>query len=376
MDTSPLRVTHVIHGLGPGGAERVLLDLAEAAPAAGMQLSVLSLMPLAEHSYPDELRRRGASVSTLELGSRWDARALQLAARRIATTSPDVVHTHLKHADLVGGFAAHRLGVPLVSTLHLVEDAPSALGRVKRLLAAQARLRIASRTVAVSDAVRQWYLAMSRADPDRVVTVHNGITPPVALTDEERARLRAEIGVPGGAAMVTLVGVMRPGKGHEAAVAMARGLPRDRDVRVVLVGDGPRRAELERSAAEDVRGGRVIFAGYRTDVSAVLQCSDVQVSASDFDALPTVLIEGLAAATPAVAYAVGGVPEIVTPDTGCLRPAGDTAGLADAVTALLADPALRLRLGTAGRQRFEREFAASAWAGRLRALYGAVLAER
>jgi glycosyltransferase involved in cell wall biosynthesis len=372
-----LRVTHVIHELHPGGAEQVLVDLATAFPGAGVDLQVLSLMPTDGQAYADGLRALGVPLSTLDLPSRWDVRGLRSAVAAVAATRPDVIHTHMKHADLVGAFAARRLGVPLVSTLHLVEDAVSPLGRGKRWLAGQARQRVATRTIAVSEAVRHWYLqTFPRVPADSVVTVWNGRAAPEPVPAERRSALRRELGLPDDAVVVTNVGVMRPGKGQATALTVAERL-RSRvpttDVRLLLVGDGELRPDLERRAGE--RGVDVVFAGHRADVLALLQASDLLLHCSDFDALPTVLIEGLAAGLPVVAARVGGVPEIVTGRTGRLVEPGDVAGLVDALADLIGDPDARAAMGAAARARFAEQFEAGRFAERLRSLYDEVRSE-
>jgi glycosyltransferase involved in cell wall biosynthesis len=285
----------------------------------------------------------------------------------------------MKHADFLGAIAARRLKVPMVSTLHLIEDAPTPLGRVKRSLAAQARLRGASRTVAVSDAVREWYLQQFSADPTRVVTIPNGRTAPAQRSAADRQQLRAELGLAEPAIAVAVVGIMRPGKGHAAVIEVARRLAQSRmqsapPIHFLLAGDGPLRGELEAQAERAGVAGDVTFLGYRDDVAAVLHASDILLHASDFDALPTVLIEGLAAGVPAVAYAVGGVPEIVTRDTGYVVDHGDMDALGAAITKLATDPDGRAELGRNGKARFTAEFDASTWAGRLRDLYAELTA--
>lgn len=369
----PLRVCHVVHELGPGGAEQVLLELATAAPAVGLELSVLSLMPTEGRLYPPRLRALGIPVASLGLPSRWDPSALPRGLVALRTLGPQVVHTHLKHADLVGAYAARRLGVPLVSSLHLVEDIPGRIGWAKRWAAAQARLRRADLTVAVSDALRDWYLRTFRADPTRVVTIRNGVAGVPPLSEDARLELRARLGVPAGSVLATMVGVMRPGKGHADMVTAARRLPRH--VHVLLVGDGELRPELE-EAARSLPAGRLGFAGYRNDVPALLAASDLVVHPSHFDALPTALIQALAAGRPVVAAAVGGIPEIVTPGTGALVAPGDTDALAAAVSRLAGDSQARRTMGEAARLRFEEEFEVTRWAGRLRSAYDGVLAGR
>ncbi|MDP8977772.1 MAG: glycosyltransferase family 4 protein, partial [Actinomycetota bacterium] len=146
-------------------------------------MSVVSLVPPRDGDHVRELRDLGVPVRTLDLEGRWDPRGFARATAAVTALRPDVLHSHMKHADLVGARVAHRAGVPLVSTLHLVEDAVTPVGRVKRRLAARARMRAAAHTVTVSEALRRWYLATFGADPGRVSTVRNGVLPPAALPE-------------------------------------------------------------------------------------------------------------------------------------------------------------------------------------------------
>lgn len=370
-----LRVCHLIHRLGPGGAEHVLVDLARAS-AGGMDMSVVSIMPSEGAEHVRELRDLGVPVHTLDVAGRWDPRGFARAGATVALLRPHVLHSHMKHADLVGARIAGMVGVPLVSTLHLVEDAVTPVGRLKRRLAARARMRAAAHTVTVSDALRRWYLAAFGADPARVSTVRNGVLPPAALSEGRRLALRAQAGAGPGTVLVTCVGIMRPGKGHDHLLRAVEHLPEQAGVRLALAGDGPLRERLQRAVASSpVLRERVRLLGFRRDVGALLQASDVVVQPSLADALPTSLIHALAAGAPAVASAVGGIPEIVTPATGVLVPPGDVAALGAALLALAEEPGRRRSLGAAARGRFNREFDAHLWAERLRRLYERVLAD-
>jgi glycosyltransferase involved in cell wall biosynthesis len=373
---STRRVCHIIHTLAPGGAERVLTDLAQAAPQAHLKLSVISLMPAAEHHYVRQLGELGVCVRSLDLLSRWDPRAFSRVLPLVRELRPDLLHTHLKHADLIGAFAARQLALPMVSTQHVIEDHPAPLQRALRWLAARARMRAADRTLVVSEAMRSWYLETFPADPARVLTVHNGVLQPaVAAGPEERDRLRQRLGVPTGGVMATIVGLLRPGKGHADLITAAAELPPTLDLHIVVVGDGPLRPALEAMAARNGARGRIHFTGYRMDVPAILAASDIVVQPSLFDALPTALIEGLAAGLPAIACGVGGIVDIVTPEVGILVPPGDAAALARSLVELAGDPDRRHQLGRAARRRFEQEFDAVRWAGRLRSIYDEVIAD-
>jgi glycosyltransferase involved in cell wall biosynthesis len=360
----------MIHDLRAGGAEHVLADLGRVAPEAGIEMSVLSMMPLAGRRYPDVLRDAGVTVAGLDLPTRWDPRALYRARTALRSLAPDVVHSHLKHADLVAARVAPRLGLPMVSTLHLIEDDPGPLGRLKRDLAARARSRAAAATVAVSEATRRWYLESYPQDPQRVVTLHNGVPTPDRVEPRAVTDVRAEFGAGPGVTLAVVIALLRPGKGHEVLVEAATATP---DVRFVLAGEGTQEEYLRR---ETVRRGvedRVVFAGFRSDVARILAAADLVVHPSLADALPTALIHALAAGTPIVASDVGGIPEIVTGDVGVLVPPGDPAALAAAIDALAGDPGRRAVMAQAGRERFAAEFDGAVWAGRLRRLYRAVM---
>ena len=377
MTPTRLRVCHIIHSLAAGGAESLLVDLAVAAPGVDMDVAVLSLMPSEGSVFEHELLRAGAQVVSVDLRTRWDPRGLARSVRAVATLQPNVIHTHLKHADLVGAFAAQRLDLPMVSTLHLIEDSVTGLGRAKRWLGAQARIRAAARTVAVSDALRSWYVRDFPAAAARVVTLHNGVVDPGPSSAGSSLAVRQALGVPPDAVMATMVGVMRPGKGHAEVIAAAQRLPGRPDIRLVLAGDGPLRHELERMAAADERARRsVVFAGWRNDIDDLLAASDLVVHPTLSDALPTALIRALAAGVPVVATDVGGVPEVITPCVGVLVPLGDPGQFASVISELAVDDDRRRRMGCAARARFESEFDASVWARRLRSLYEDVLLDR
>jgi glycosyltransferase involved in cell wall biosynthesis len=367
-----IRVLQIIHSLAPGGAESLLVGLAGLAPGAGVEIAVLPLVRCPDQSLTAELREQGVTVFDLGLSSRWDPRAIPRAEKAVRSWGPDVIHTHLKHADLIGAAVGRRLGVPLVSTLHVIESDPTPLGRAKRRAAAAARCALASRTIAVSEAQREWYLsAFPRGGRHGTVTVHNGVPPLGEVACRRSAR--REIGLPDDAVAAVALGLLREGKGHETlldAVASLHDLPA---LRLLIAGDGPLRERLQRAARglED----RVHFLGYRRDVPALLAAADLVVHPSNEDAFPTALLEALRARRPIVATRVGGIPEIVTPDVGLLVPTKDPGALAAAMRLLVEDRARRCELGRAAGERFAREFEATAWAARLRALYDEVLTE-
>ena len=365
-----MRVCHLIHALDRGGAEDVLVELARVAPAVGLDLSVVALTPLQGAVNAPRLQALGTEVRGLDLTNRWDPRGPRRALDLVAPLRPDVVHTHLKHADLVGAYVAARLGVPHVSTLHVIEDGVTGARRVKRFMAGAVRRRVAGHAIAVSDATATWARRQRQVPAARMSVIRNGVGDLAALDADARAAVRDGLGIPATARVVLMVAIMRPGKGHTDLLTAARRVLADHDAWFLLAGDGPLEDEIEAAIGADPRlCDRVLPLGFRDDVPALLQAADLVVHPSHADALPTALIQAMAAGRPVVATRVGGIPEIVSDATGRLVAPGDVDALVGALVELLTDERRRVRLGTAGRARYEAEFRADRWAGALQELY-------
>jgi glycosyltransferase involved in cell wall biosynthesis len=155
------------------------------------------------------------------------------------------------------------------------------------------------------------------------------------------------------------------------AFAHARG--EGAPVRLAIVGDGQLRPELERLAAELGVREQVWFAGYRASMLPVTAASDVAVLSSDNEGTPVSLIEAAAAGTPSVATAVGGVPHVVTPDTGALAPTGDHYALGGAIAQLASDPALRFERGERARAHVASRFGVERLVRDVESLYESLL---
>jgi glycosyltransferase involved in cell wall biosynthesis len=155
-----------------------------------------------------------------------------------------------------------------------------------------------------------------------------------------------------------------------AARARRRGV----SVRLAVVGDGVLRQQLERLA--DELGGYVRFLGYRSDLPEIAAGTDAAVLTSDSEGTPVWLIEAAAAARPAVATAVGGVPEVVTDDSGVLVSQGDEIAVSDAIARLSADPTLRRTMGDRARAYVVDRYSSSRMLAEVDVLYQNLLRQQ
>lgn len=370
-----LTVAHVIHSLGAGGAEEMLVELARVATSAGLRLIVIGISDARcetgiDNRAAEKLRDCGATVYEIH-ARRYDPTSVAKIARLLAAEHVDIVHTHLKHADIVGGLAARLARVPSVSTLHVIDIANSPLHRLRVTTAVRARRHLAGVVIAISEAQRRWY--RGKAGPGASITLlPNGIAEP--RSTRSRASVRAELGVDSGGVLALCVSLMRPEKGHVDLIEAIRELPADSPIVVAMAGDGPCLQSIQSAVANDpaVRE-RVRVLGFRSDIAELLTACDFVVQPSLEDALPTALISALACGKPILATNVGGIPDIVGPGCGVLVEPGCRSALCAGLVAManaVSSGGLAPRdMGRAARARYESRFSADTWVNDLRSMY-------
>jgi glycosyltransferase involved in cell wall biosynthesis len=364
-----VRVLALIDHFVQGGAETLLSRFAVAAPEAGIDLSVACLEERDGNPAAAPLRDHGIELVNLDLAGRPDFRALRTVRDHIARVRPELVHTHLGSSDLLGCVAAQSLATPAVSTIHTTY-----WERRREWVSGCVVGRCADRVIAVSESARQEYLRHPGWGRN-VVTIHNGID--VSAEPGSGARVREELGIAPDDLVVTMASALRPEKGHAIALEALRFLrPRFPNLKLLILGQGALRDAIAGDAAD--LGSSVVMVGFKPDVMPYLAAADICLQPSLREAFPTTLIEAMAARTPIVASAVGGIPEIITgPELGVLIPAPPSpSSVADGVGSLLEHPERRQALATAGHDAYQRRFTAGPWVHRTRALYDQILVGR
>lgn len=370
-----MRIAHLVPTLHPDAPEIGLVDLAEGASKVDMDLVVIALATTSDTTQVSALRRLGVPVEELGIAP-WDPRAVPRLSRVLREQEVTLLHTHLPPADVAGAAAALRSRLPVVSTLHRIENEPAdRVDRFKRTAKILARQRFMSRTIAISQLQREWYRRISGSDAN-LVLVPNGVVDPGPVDADVRARRRVELEVGTDGVLALSTAPMRRGHGHELLLDAVEMLPDGSPLVVALAGDGPLRPWLEsRVSASAELDARVRFVHRHDDRSGLLGTADLVLHTGRYGAAPTALLRAMAAGRPVVATRVGGVPEIVIPGTGLLT-ALSAGAIADAMVALANDPARRQRMGVAARARFQAEYDAVSWARRLEAVYEPVLDRR
>jgi glycosyltransferase involved in cell wall biosynthesis len=331
-----------------------------------------------------ELCSQGILAHHLGLRHRWDlargVAGLSVLARR---GKFDVLHGHLFFGGIYVAIA-RRLspGTAGVVTFHNLGydsyPANTAWRKARKEIDAIA-MRSLDRRVAVSEAVAAHYRAHLRLEDCDVVP--NGLDLPVLQSPRsDRRGTLIGLGVDPDRPVLVAVGRFVPEKCHGDLIATMRAV-RDRNpsAQLVLVGDGPRRAEVEEAARAAGVGEAVVFTGTRPhqEVLDIVSAADVFVSSSSHEGFSLATAEAMALGRPVVVTSVGGVPELVGNEgAGRLVPARGPGELARVVLELLDDPVAAATCGALGRHRVEERFSVQAVAQQLEPAYEAALASR
>jgi glycosyltransferase involved in cell wall biosynthesis len=350
-----VKVLHVHRIGGIGGSERHLLTLLPALAERSVDVSFLGLDDPSRAPEPFYASLR-VPFERVQAPRDIDPK-LALRVRRTVRDA-DLVHTHLVHADVYGALGARRL----VSTKH--NDDPFRAGTFR--FVERALTRRASRIVAITHALARFQVERVGLPAEKIEVIHYGLDEPPSAWGTNSAD-----DVPGDARVLLVVCRLERQKGVDVAV---RALPairkRHRDTHLVVLGEGPQRAELERLARDlDVP---LHLPGRVPDVAAWLRRADVLVHPVRWEGFGLALLEAMLASLPVVATNVSSIPEIVVDgETGLLVPPDDPVALARAVSRVLDDPD---DYGARGLKRAGAEFSVARMTGRTLAVYEETLA--
>jgi len=302
-------------------------------------------------------------AATRSPGPRVVAETVRLA-RIIAKARPDVVHLHSSKAGMAGRLAL-RGRHPTVFQPH-GWSFEAVEGSLRRVVVGweRAAARWVDALVCVSEAERERGEAVGIEAPWAVIPTGIDLRAFPAATEDGRAAARTTLGVTGDR-LVVCIGRLAPAKGQDVLLdAWPRVSAAVPGAELVLVGDGPERADLQRLAGDGVR-----LVGERDDVQTWLAAADVVAVPSRWEAMSLVMLEAMSTARSVVATDVGGVREALGDGSSAVVPVGDRTALADALVRRLLDPQLAAREGEAARRKAEQSYDAPRAAAEIAAVY-------
>lgn len=367
---APIHVMHVLGNLGVGGAEMGVLRLIHGLSEPNLRHSITIA-----GSDQTLLNTAAMDIPCHALGL--DGRSYTAFGRMAMLFKRYKVHVvHVNNLALwPDAVLASRLsGCRCVETFHGVEDPRLRFSSTKKKLYKAAGL-LSSRVTAVSEEARALLAALTGIDPRTVELIPNGVDTAryaPAPSKEAKRMLRQRKGLPPDGIVVGCVAALRPVKNHEGLLeAFAHAVSDLRtSVFLVLVGDGPLRADMERRARGLGLEHHVFFLGKRSDVDDLLRCFDLFVLNSHTEGLSYALLEAMASGLPVVATAVGAAVRLVQQGRqGFLVNSGDTVALAMTLRTLLENPAMLQPMGEEARKTVQSEYGIERMLQRYKALY-------
>ncbi len=360
---------HVLHLLSPaefGGLESVVQGLAVAQQAAGYRVTVgltVEAGTSGDHPFASPLHDAGIAVHTVKASRRGYLRECLAIEHLCSRLKPDVVHTHGRRTDVVGGAAARRAGLSTIATVHgaIGGDLKSRLYLRLQHLA----LRRHDAVVAVSRVIAD-KLHDSGVSPSKITVIRNAWVSTVGPMGRAAAREALQLQVDD--RVLGWVGRLSSEKGPNVFVEALEAL-HDLHVTAAVIGEGPELEALRRLARRIGLADRLRFYGALPAASRLFPAFDCIVLSSHTEGTPMVLLEAMAAGVPIVATRVGGVPDVVTEREALLVSPGDPETLAGAIRQVLEHPEHAAERALLASRRLQAEFGLEAWMSAYHEIY-------
>ena len=362
-----MRIVYILTSLGVGGAEKIVLALADRMAARGHTVALLILRPRLSEEWPTQFDAVYLEMSKTPLSV---LASLASGRRFLREFRPDVVHSHGFHGNIAARiFRLLGASTRPISTIHNVYE-----GGWPRMLAYRCTDPLSRLTTAVSAAAADRFIRLKAVPAQKCVVLSNGIDLGEFVPDHaRRERVRAEM-IANGDFIWIAAGRIVPAKDYPNLLrAFARACAAIATCQLWIGGEGSpeRTGRLKRLVSDLGIENRTRFLGLRRDLPALLDAADAFVLASAWEGMPLAVGEAMAMEKPVVATDTGGTRELVG-ECGTLVPARDPQLLAEAMIRIQqSSPDARNALGHAARERIERRFSMDARAAEWEVLYHA-----
>lgn len=325
-----------------------------------------------ESEFARVMRLSGANVAELRQRKKFDMDLVDQAQSIIKSEGCQILQSHGYKSHVLCALLGRRMRLPWVAFVHgwTSENMKMHCYRIVEM----GLVTLATRVVAVSEALGKRLPGIAQ----RKMTIIPNAVDPAELNDSSGRDVRQELGIPGEALVVGVVGRLSPEKGQifflRALAQTRRSVP---NAVGVFLGDGQDRAMLEAEAAKLGLAGTVYFTGHVSGLGDYYRAMDLVAMPSLSEGMPNVALEAMMFAKPVVASRVGGVPEVVIEgETGSMVKAGDAEALALALIHMLTSSSRMQAMGEAGRRRVLENFSPTVRVDRLLALYKQILMAR
>lgn len=347
------KVLHLITRLNAGGAQEIALSLAAGLDKNRFEVTFASGPQDFCKAMADKWKMKAAIIPDLirPISPLRDLVALARLYFFMKKNKFDIVHTHTSKAGILGRIAAKLAKVPIIfhtphgSIFHPIYYGPKAIFLLSRIENFASSFTDTIITCAENE--RQDFLEHRIGSEEKYRTIYYGIRQDNFLKSYDRALKRREFGIQSDAILIGNIARLVPEKGHffclEALRMVADKFP---DVKLLIVGDGKLRRDIENKIKELNLGTNVVMAGHRNDIAEILASVDISLHTSSWEGTPIAIIEAMLMRKAIIATKVGGIPELISDgEAGILIPPNDKKALWEAIMILINDRLLAKKMG-------------------------------
>jgi len=377
--TPRYRIAYFLTPIEFGGAEKVSLNFLQNVDRRLFEIQPILLFRPWEGDtfFLKEIRKAGFPISKIPVSfgkqdHAWLIRRFKMIFSFLKQGHFDLLHTHGYVADILGILSSNILRIPTISTCHGFIENDKKLSLYNRL--DRIALRFSDRIIAVSREI-QTRLLRCGIRANRIRLIPNAVRTDIeeALLFRHRQETRQRFALSEKDLVLGYVGRLSPEKGLIYlidAASLARNASSNYPIKLLIIGEGPQQDELRRAVRSTGLESCVIFAGFQTAVDHLLPAIDIFVLPSLTEGTPMSLLEAMAYGIPAIASAVGQVPEIIdSRKSGIIVKPGSKADIRDAIIMLCNDASFRFQIGKAGQRRVKEQYDIKSWAKRIEAEY-------
>jgi glycosyltransferase involved in cell wall biosynthesis len=306
-----MKIAQIITELRPAGAERIVAGLTLGLKKNGHSVMVVSLKPLPEESViVDCLTKSNIEIKSLNITGTAPFGIFRLR-KILAEYKPDIVHSHLFHANFVARLNAFNRAFKLINTVHIAERRP---GKWWQFATDNITAFMCDCITCVSEAVSSFYSKKAGISPEELKVIYNGISPPPPLSPGRRKKLRKDWAVSDCNRVIGSVGRLARQKGFDIFLDILSGapeiVPEGEKWGVVILGEGPERKILEKKATELPGVFKPVLPGFRADAAECIGAFDLFVMPSRYEGFGLTLAEAMAHGIPVAVNDIDSLPEL------------------------------------------------------------------
>ena len=369
------RILHIVEDLSVGGLEKVLASIVLSLDKSKYDVQVWCLARGGDIA--QELMEKEISVRILKMESYYNPLNIVRLGLAMSRERFQLIHTHGYFAGTFGRISAILTGVPvLIAHVHSTYYHYSK----RNLLIEKVLSYFTDRIICISHAVERFVTLNEGICSEKTCLIYNAVvSPDYLLSDHLRKKMRASLGLDIEAIVIAIVASLTANKGHGFLLtAFEEAFRSHPSIRLLIVGDGPLRKQIETATRQMMMDQAVIFTGMQQDVFSLLQTSDIFVLPSQSrEGLGVALIEAMAVGLPVIGTNLGGIPEVIEDgENGFLVAPGSSKQLAEVLKKLVNDQVLRTGMGRRGRQIYEEKFTMPKMIQQIETLYDQLLADK